>query len=72
MRSKQFGQRASGLVARLLHKVADESENEADLLSYVLFDGEFAGQLIELGRQDARAQHQELCEFFTQTDDYSL
>ncbi len=72
VRSKQFGQRASGLVARLLHRVADESENEADLLSYVLFDGEFAGQLIELGRKDARAQHKELCEFFTQADDYTL
>jgi NTE family protein len=68
VRSKQFGQRASGMVSRLLHKVADQTDNEADLLSYVLFDGEFAGQLIELGRKDARAQHRELCEFFTQED----
>ena len=33
-------------------------------VSYVLFDGEFAGQLIELGRIDARARHDELCRFF--------
>ena len=68
VRSKQFGQRASGMVSRLLHKVADQNDNEADLLSYVLFDGEFAAQLIELGRKDARAQHQELCDFFTQDE----
>lgn len=72
VRSKQFGQRASGLVARLLHRVADDGENEADLLSYLLFDGAFAAQLIELGRNDARAQHKELCEFFTQADDHAL
>jgi NTE family protein len=70
VRSKQFAQRASGFVSRLLHKVADENEHEADLLSYLLFDGEFAAQLIELGRQDARAQHKELCEFFTEADDW--
>ena len=69
VRSKQFGQRASGFVSRLLYTVADEHENEADLLSYLLFDGEFAAQLIELGRCDARAQHKELCEFFTKCDD---
>ena len=57
-------------MSRLLHKVADENESEADLLSYLLFDGEFAAQLIELGRQDARAQHQELCQFFTEADDW--
>jgi hypothetical protein len=26
-----------------------------------IFDGEFAAQLIELGRADARARHYELC-----------
>jgi NTE family protein len=38
---------------------------EADLLSYLLLDGEFAGQLIELGRADARAHHDELCRLFS-------
>ena len=43
-----------------------ESRNEADLLSYLLFDGGFAGELIELGRADARARHGELCAFFAE------
>jgi NTE family protein len=41
-----------------------EGHGQADLLSYLLFDGEFARALIELGRADARRQHEELCRFF--------
>jgi len=37
---------------------------DADLVSYLLFDGEFAGRLVELGRADAKARHAELCAFF--------
>jgi hypothetical protein len=46
-----------------MRRVAD-GESEADLLSYVLFDGEFAGRLIEIGRADARAKHDALVKFF--------
>jgi NTE family protein len=38
---------------------------EADLLSYLLFDGEFLDPLAELGFRDARAMEDELVEFFT-------
>ena len=38
---------------------------EADLLSYLLFDGEFLAPLAELGFADARAREDELCEFFS-------
>ena len=31
--------------------------------------GVFAGQLIELGRADARARHEELCAFFAAAED---
>ncbi|MEM7608193.1 MAG: patatin-like phospholipase family protein [Myxococcota bacterium] len=40
---------------------------EADLLSFVLFDGEHAGRLIELGRRDVRLRAGEVREFFRDT-----
>jgi NTE family protein len=39
-------------------------ENEADLASYLLFDGPFCRKLIEMGRADAQARRDELAEFF--------
>ena len=39
---------------------------DADLASYLLFDGDFARTLIELGRADARARHDELEAFFAE------
>ncbi len=36
---------------------------DADLASYLLFDGDFANQLIELGRHDAAQKRDELSEF---------
>ena len=58
--------RVGGMAGRLMRRLAEpESRNEADLLSYLLFDGGFAGELIELGRADARARHEELCAFFS-------
>ena len=35
-----------------------------DLLAYLMFDGGFTAQLVELGRADARAKHEELCALF--------
>jgi NTE family protein len=37
---------------------------EADLSSYLMFDGQFCAQLIELGRADAAARKHELVAFF--------
>lgn len=62
-RSPTFAKRVKGLMGRALRRVA-EGESEADMLSYVLFDGEFSGQLIEMGRADARAKHDELAALF--------
>lgn len=63
VRSPQFARRVPGLLGRVLRHVA-EGEEEADFLTYVLFDGEFCGQLIEIGWSDARARHDELVRFF--------
>jgi NTE family protein len=38
---------------------------ESDLLSYLLFDGEFCAPLVELGHADARAKEEELAAFFS-------
>ena len=65
VRSPLFGKRVSGGAGRLMRRLGErEASDESDLLSYLLFDGEFARQLIDVGRQDARARHAELCAFF--------
>jgi NTE family protein len=62
-RSPEFAKHARGLLGRAMRRLG-EGESEADLLSYVLFDGEFAGRLIEIGRADARRHHDALVRFF--------
>jgi len=65
VRSPDFVGRASGMIGGVIRRISEwEGAGEADLLSYILFDGEFASRLIELGRNDARARHAELCTFF--------
>jgi NTE family protein len=63
VRSAEFAKRSRGLLGHALRRIA-EGEVEADLLSYVLFDGEFCGRLVEIGRSDAQARHAELMRFF--------
>ncbi|MDB4942511.1 MAG: hypothetical protein JWP97_2045 [Labilithrix sp.] len=65
VRSARFAERASGAAGRMMRRLAErDPDEESDLLSYLLFDGDYAGQLIEIGRADARARHDELCAFF--------
>lgn len=65
VRSDAFARRVGGGTGRLMRRLGErEAADESDLLSYLLFDGEFARELIELGRSDARARHAELCTFF--------
>jgi NTE family protein len=57
--------RGSAAVMRRLLTLVDVGEgNEADLASYLLFDGAFARRLIDLGRADAEARKHEIAEFF--------
>jgi NTE family protein len=59
--------RVEGRIARKLIQrlAAGESPRENDLLSYLLFDGDYAAQLIDLGRADAARKEDELAELFT-------
>lgn len=67
VRSPAFMARNRGALGFLMRRLAEaEGPSQADLLSYLLFDGEFAAELIALGRADARRQHDELCTFFDQ------
>jgi NTE family protein len=53
-----------GLTRRLLSLLDVGEATEADLASYLLFDGAFAKKLIDLGRADAEARRHEIAEFF--------
>jgi NTE family protein len=54
---------------RLLALLDVGAASEADLASYLLFDGAFARRLIELGRADAEAQRNEIAGFFDDADE---
>jgi NTE family protein len=46
-----------------------ENRDEADLTSYVLFDGSYCEKLIELGIADARARRDDLLRFFERSEE---
>jgi NTE family protein len=52
------------VMRRALAMLESGINDEADLASYLLFDGAFCRRLIELGRADAHARRQELADFF--------
>ncbi|MBU1430588.1 patatin-like phospholipase family protein [Myxococcota bacterium] len=62
--------KGSGLISRFTRLLAKaEGGREADLTSYLLFDGRFCGKLIDLGVEDARRQHDDLMRLFTAPDE---
>jgi NTE family protein len=57
-RAYRSGTRSSGVIGSLLARTALRGvpEDEADLFSYLYFDGNFTRPLVELGREDTRRQ----------------
>lgn len=67
-RSGRFKGTGGGAGIRLLRRLAGASgASEADLLSYILFDGNYAAELVRMGYEDARARHEELARFLKDT-----
>ncbi len=60
----QEGRQSLGVLSRLVTGLALRGlpSDEGDLLSYLYFDRCFTGQLVEMGREDARAQADSLLE----------
>jgi NTE family protein len=57
--------RGDPILTKRLFKVFDLGvEGEADLATYLLFDGPFCRRLIEMGRSDAQARRDDLLAFF--------
>ena len=57
--------RAGPIVGPILRRLAGTGgEREGDLLSYLLFDGEYAADLVSMGMRDADAMRQDLIDFF--------
>ena len=63
-RSARFKGTGGGPGIQMLRRLATaRGADEADLLSYILFDGFYAAEVARLGYEDARAQHDELAKF---------
>jgi NTE family protein len=63
-RSSRFKGTGGGPGIQLLRRLATaRGADEADLLSYILFDGLYAAEVARLGYEDARAQHDGLARF---------
>ena len=63
--------RGDPLLTKRLFQLLDMGVDggEADLASYLLFDGPFCRRLIEMGRSDAHARRDELLEFFREAQE---
>jgi NTE family protein len=65
-RTGRFSGSGGGPGIQLLRRLATaRGADEADLLSYILFDGLYAAEVAQLGYEDARAQHDDLARFLS-------
>jgi len=66
LRNKRY--RLRGILAkRLFDRIAEgEAAHESDLISYLLFDGDYCGELIDLGYKDAESRRDDILRFFAE------
>jgi len=64
--------RSMGVLPRLLARLAKQGvpDDEADLLSYLYFDGCYTSRLVELGREDMRARHDAVLELLASDPEF--
>lgn len=63
-RTGRFKGQGGGPGIQLLRRLATaRGADEADLLSYILFDGLYAAEVARIGYEDGRLHHEELCKF---------
>ncbi|MDY7228855.1 patatin-like phospholipase family protein [Hyalangium rubrum] len=66
VKTAEFRKSGNGLAHRTILKLVErEAAREADMASYLLFDGGFADILIDLGRRDARALREQWKRFWS-------
>lgn len=61
--AKSYSEKAPFFVRFLLRGLGSERGRSSDILSYLLFVPEFLEKLVELGYEDARADHEKLVKF---------
>jgi NTE family protein len=66
------GTLASSLLRRAAADAEAASDGAADLASYLLFDREYADELVALGHEDARRMRSELLAFFSEAHSEEL
>lgn len=69
VRRVRRGTLASRLLRRAASDAAASQDGAADLASYLLFDREYADELVALGHEDARSMRGELLDFFSSAEE---
>ena len=63
-RTGNFKGQGGGPGIQMLRRLATaRGADEADLLSYILFDGHYAAEVARIGYEDGRLHHEELAKF---------
>ncbi len=62
--AKDYDKNAAMLLRFMMRSLGNR-EQSSDFLSFLLFDGEYASKLIEIGYKDALAQAESIQEFFS-------